>query len=105
MDALKLRRLRHNEEGYLLLENLVTLMVILSVLVITYPMIVDWLVIREQRKADVELSRVLYESSVNWPDSRKTDRDYKIQAGEYSLIVEQNRQSMGVEIHAIHFSE
>lgn len=102
---MKLRGLRHNEEGYLLLENLVTLMVILSVLVITYPIIVDWLVVREQRKADVELSRVLYESSVNWPDSRKTDRDYKIKSGGHSLMVEQNQQSMGVEIHAIHLSE
>lgn len=102
---MKLRELQHNEEGYLLIENLVTLLVILSVLVITYPLVVDWLVFRENRKHDVEVSRVLYESSINWPHSEETDRNYRISSTNQSIIVEQNIQSMEVKIHAFQFSE
>lgn len=105
MDALKLQGLRRNEDGYLLLENLVTLMVILTILVITYPLIVDWLIIREQAQQDVELSRVLYESSVNWPATGKDERGYKIGTSNNLLVVEHNHRSMEVEIHAVKFTK
>ena len=102
---MKLQELRRNEAGYLLLENLVTLMVILSIIVITYPLIVDWLITREHAQQDVELSRVLYESSVNWPDKSKDERGYKIKTSNHSLVVEHNQRSMEVEIHAVKFTK
>ena len=105
MDALKLPELRRNEEGYLLLENLVTLMVILTILVITYPLIVDWLILREHAQQDVELSRVLYESSVNWPAKGQDDRGYIIKTSNNLLVVEHNHRSMEVEIHAVKFEK
>lgn len=102
---MKLQGLRRNEDGYLLLENLVTLLVILAILVLTYPLIVDWLIMREDAQQDVELSRVLYESSVNWPANGKDERGYKIRTSSNLLVVEHNHRNMEVEIHGIKFSE
>ena len=102
---MKLQGLRRNEDGYLLLENLVTLLVILAILVLTYPLIVDWLIMREDAQQDVELSRVLYESSVNWPAKIKAERGSKIRTSSNLLVVEHNHRNMEVEIHGIKFSE
>ncbi len=102
---MKLENQLQDEKGYLLIENLVTLSVILTILVILYPLIVQWLVIREEAKQSVENSRVLYESSVLWPAELQEREGYTIESTDHSIFVKYDDVRVGVDIYAVHFSE
>lgn len=102
---MKLENQLQDEKGYLLIENLVTLSVILTILVILYPLIVQWLVIREEAKQSVENSRVLYESSVLWPAELQEREGYTIESTDHSIFVKYDDVRVGVDIYAVQFSE
>lgn len=102
---MKLENQLQDEKGYLLIENLVTLSVILTILVILYPLIVQWLIIREEAKQSVENSRVLYESSVLWPAELQEREGYTIESTDHSIFVKYDDVRVGVDIYAVQFSE
>ena len=102
---MKLENQLQDEKGYLLIENLITLSVILTILVILYPLIVQWLVIREEAKQSIENSRVLYESSVLWPTEIQEREGYTIESTDYSIFVKYHDVRVGVDIYAMQFSE
>ncbi len=101
MVVLKLQKLRINERGYLLLESLVTLAMIASILLLLYPLIVDWLVLREHEKEHVEDMRGLYEHSMQWPQFKDTEAPYLVETTDTSLTIFKNKQAMGVEIYEV----
>lgn len=93
-----LKRLR-NEKGYLLLENVVTLTIITVLLLVIYPLIAEWFVVRENSKEEVELSRVLYEASYEWPNYKLENSNVKVKSSSASLFVESQNQNIGVEVY------
>ena len=100
---MKLRKLIDRENGYLLLENLITLMVIMSLLVILYPLITNWIIIRKEAKHEVEMSRVLYEMSTNWPTYSETDYPFTIKTSDRTISVHYLDLKVGVEIYEANF--
>lgn len=100
-----LRRIKTSEEGFLLLENLVTLSIIVTILIVLYPLLVDWLVLRENEIEKVEQARTLYETSMNWPEMKQEhlNKSYNIQSTSNSLTITGNKQKMGVSIYEVHF--
>lgn len=105
MLVLKLKKEIRAEEGYLLLENLVTLTVLMAILIMLYPLIVDWLVARDEAKSEVELSRVLYETTTNWPDYLETGYPFKIKSSEDSVSIQSPQKVIEVKIIEAKFEE
>jgi len=99
------KKLQTNEEGYLLLESLVTLSVILAILLILYPLLVDWLVLRDNEKQVVEQTRVLYESSMTWSQASDEENieNYRVTSTPTSLKVSHNNRNYEVEIYEVNF--
>lgn len=102
---MELRRIKANEEGFLLFESLVTLSIIVTILIVLYPLLVDWLVLRETEIKTVEQARTLYELSMEWPEYNQEyiSKSYKIQSTTNSLMVTGNNQKIGVNIYEVHF--
>jgi hypothetical protein len=50
----------------MLLESLITLTVIASIILLSFPLMTDWLILRNNEKDLVEHNRLLYETSMNW---------------------------------------
>lgn len=106
MVVLRLIKSKINEEkGYLLLESLVTLSVIVTILLVLYPLIVDWLVLRETEKAEVEHARIFYEASMQWPEElpNSNGKDYSIQMTDSNLTISKNNKKIGVDIYEVEF--
>lgn len=87
MVVLRYKKLGPNEEGYLLLESLLTLVILMAVVTILCPLAVNWLSKHQAAKSFVEENRKLYESS-----AMLNTNDIKQQgAGEYKLLIEKHR--------------
>jgi len=99
------KKFQTNEKGYLLLESLVTLSVILALLLIIYPLLVDWLVLRDNEKQTVEQTRVLYETSMTWSQAPYTENieNYRVTGTPTSLTVSHNNRNFEVEIYEVNF--
>lgn len=91
-----------NEKGFLLIESLVGLSILSLLILVLYPLIVDWLLLVETEKEKVEISRVLYEASFSWSDAT-TDKTYRIQQNNQSLTVSDPKNKVGVSIYETHF--
>lgn len=94
-----------NEEGYLLLESLVTLSMLVAIILGLYPLIIDWLVLRDTERALAEHTRILYEESIKW-QSEAVTRNYEgyyIQTSPNSLKITKNNQTIGVDIYEATF--
>lgn len=59
------------EEGFVLLESLISLSLITSVLILLLSSVVHMNSFRETEKADVELYRILYDTSLTWGKNNK----------------------------------
>jgi hypothetical protein len=104
--ALRLIKSKITEEkGYLLLESLVTLSMILAIILILYPLIVDWLVLRETEKENVEHARILYEASMQWPEQLpgRGVENYAVYVSDSSLTISKNNKTIGVDIYEVKF--
>ena len=105
MHDLKLRKLSDSENGYLLLENLITLIVIMTLLVILYPLITNWIIIRKEAKHELEMSRVLYEISTNWPIYLETDYPFTIKNSDSAISIHYLDLKVGVEIYGSNYQQ
>lgn len=94
-----------DENGYLLMESLVTLSMILTIILIIYPLITDWLLLREAEKEKVEYARILYEESMQWPETLITSegKNYTVQVTDSNLKIFKQNQTIGVDIYEIEF--
>jgi len=99
------KKLQTNEKGYLLLESLITLSVILAILLLLYPLLVDWLVLRDNEKQIVEQTRVLYESSMTWSQApyEENIENYSVTKTPTALTVSHNNRNFEVEIYEVNF--
>jgi len=99
---------KESEKGFLLLESLITLGMIASISLILYPIIVRWMIIRQEAKDEIELNRVFYEASIDWNTNHsveKEDQVYTIQSNENKLSVKKEKQSIEVYLYDYEFEE
>lgn len=85
---------RTNEEGFVLLESLISLVILVMVLIVTLPFIVDLLSFRNKQKENVELARVVYEVSFLW---RENVEEQQWQSGENTYTVYVDSSSIQVK--------
>ena len=99
---------KESEQGFLLLESLVTLGMIASISLIIYPMIVRWMIIRQEAKEEVELNRVFYEASFDWNTTQTLEKKYKtftIQSKKNKLSVKNKNQKIEVYLYGYEFEK
>ena len=103
-----LKYAKESEQGFLLLESLVTLGMIASISLIIYPMIVRWMIIRQEAKEEVELNRVFYEASFDWNTTQTLEKKYKtftIQSKKNKLSVKNKNQKIEVYLYGYEFEK
>ena len=100
---------KNSEDGYLLLETLTTLGVITSIIFIIFPIVVNWMMIRNDSKNEVEMHRVFYEESIEWnektPQNRKYNNTYQIESDVNTLRVSTDNQAIEVKVYEYEFQE
>lgn len=62
--VLKLKKDKPTENGFFLLESLLTLLILMTVLLFLNPLTIDWLLTRQEAKESLETNRRLYEQSM-----------------------------------------
>lgn len=102
MDDLTLKKNLINEKGYLLIESLVGLSILSVLILFLFPILVDWLLLVEAEKEQVEMSRALYELSFEWPNA-STDKSYTIKQNKHSFILSDQKNKVDVYIYETHF--
>lgn len=78
---MKYKNLARKEAGYLLVESLFTLIILMAVILLVYPLAVSWLATYREAKLLVEENRVLYEESFTLNDEyskHKVDEKYSV---------------------------
>lgn len=94
---MRYRNLVKEEEGYLLLESLLTLTILMVVLVFMSPLTVNWLSKHREAKCLVEESRELYEHSIilnNHRPKRQESEKYTVEMDKNRLRIKET----GVEV-------
>lgn len=77
---------RKDEAGYLLLESLITLMIVMVIIFSLMPLLTDWLVRHSQAKIAVEESRQLYEASME-RNNRSIKGHLTTQESELEVVI------------------
>lgn len=100
---------KNNEGGYLLIESLTTLGVITAIIFIVFPIVVNWLIVRNDSKREVEMHRVFYEESSSWdvktPQNKKYNHTYQIESDEDTLRVSTSSQIIEVKVYEYEFKK
>lgn len=99
---------KKSEQGFLLLESLVTLGMIASISLLIYPMIARWILIRKEAKDEIELNRIFYEASMEWNTTQSLDENYKgyvIQSNKNKLSIKKENQKVEVYLYDYEFEE
>lgn len=92
------------EDGFLLLESLATLTIVLTVILLLNPLVIDWLSSRQTAKELVEENRLIYESSmgINGDYSKNVeDENYSVTNGKNKIRLKE--KGTGVFIYEIYF--
>lgn len=79
---MKYKKSLAKEEGYLLLESLLTITILITITIALCPLIINWLSNHQEAKSLVEENRQLYESSIilnNQLPHQQTNERYTIQ--------------------------
>lgn len=63
---MKFEKNKTNQKGYLLLESLLTLFVLLGAILLLNPLLRTWFVQKNYEQHRVEENKILYEESFNW---------------------------------------
>lgn len=92
------------EDGFLLLESLATLAILMTVILMLNPLVVDWLSSRQRAKELVEQNRLIYESSMEI----NSDQLKNLSDENYSVMIDNNKIRLketgtGVFIYESHF--
>lgn len=74
-----------NDEGYLLLDSLLTLVILMGIVLFMFPLIVDWLAIHREASSLVEESRQVYEESMQ--EKSRQPNKIKSQSKEVEVII------------------
>lgn len=94
------------EEGYLLLESIVTLTIITTILIVIYPLMIEWLVLEKSRAIEVELARAVYQESFEWPDNKITNLNkFNWSIDKNRLSANDNNQQIEVVIYEVYFEK
>lgn len=66
MDDLRFEKNKTDQKGYLLLESLLTLFVLLGAILLLNPLLRTWFTQKNYEQQRVEENKILYEESFNW---------------------------------------
>ncbi len=98
---------RNNEAGFLLLDSLVTLNIIMVVILLLTPLMTDWLVDYSQAKELVEQNRLLYENTMEQNNQPITDQlDQLIERSVTPTTKQPSKtqeKGAGIAVYEIHF--
>lgn len=83
---MKYKNLIRKEDGYLLLDSLLTLTILMAVITLLSPLTVDWLARHREAKGLVEVSRQLYEGSIMLNSHQPKQQG----AEEYTVEIDRN---------------
>ena len=102
MGDLTLKKILRDEKGYLLIESLIGLTILSILILVLYPLLVDWILLVEAEKEQVEIARVMYELSFDWPNGSERI-GYTTQQNQKALILTDEKNTMDVSIYEFHF--
>lgn len=93
-----------SEDGFLLIESLATLTIVMTVILMLNPLVIDWLSSRHRAKELVEENRLVYESSMEINKNKLE----KLSNENFSIIIDENKIKLketgtGVFIYESHF--
>lgn len=94
MAVLRYKKLSEEEDGYLLLESLLTLIILMAVSISLCPLAVSWLEKHQESKNSLEECRQLYESSIilNNEQAKQPEDDRNIiQSDKYGIRIKDSR--------------
>lgn len=77
----------------------------MTLLVILYPLITNWIIIRKEAKHELEMSRVLYETSTNWLTYLETDYPFTIKTSDRAISIYYLDLKVGVEIYEANYQQ
>lgn len=89
------------EEGYLLAESLLTLTVLMTIILMIFPLVVDWIGNHREAKNAVEESRVIYEDSMTLKNNQSNHLNYSIEKDKNYIRIKQAETE--VEIYEVIF--
>lgn len=99
-----------DEQGFVLLESLISLTILVGILMVTLPFVVDLLEFRYREKEKLELSRVAYDYSFIWDGDtseqtwRSGEKTYSIAFNPMSIQVKEgDRDEKQLEILQVEF--
>lgn len=97
----------NKESGYLLLESLITLLLVVILIFTLYPLLADWLALRQNEKDRVEQNRILYEYSYIWEGRNEGDSTregtYEVYFDDSTLKVTGEKEEVGVTFYEAEF--
>lgn len=115
VDGLRLEKhlkKRADAEGYILLESLVSLSILTISLIVILPLTIELLAFRKDEKQQVEMNRVLYDSSIVWDGSVQKAEwtsagwDYTIHFDNQSIhVLEESGSEKKIEIVSFKFQK
>lgn len=82
-----------DQNGFVLLESLVSLGILAIVLTVMLPFLVDLLAFRKEEKQQVEMNRVLYDSSQLWEGSAQQSEWV---SGKWSYTINFDGESISI---------
>lgn len=100
------KKSKPKEEGYLLLESLLTIMIVMVILTTLCPLIINWLSQYQENKNLVEQNRLLYEHSIflnTEPPKWSEDTDYTIGIDKHLMKIKETGTE--VVIYESHFKK
>lgn len=94
---MKYKKLVREEDGYLLLESLLTLTILMVVIFFLSPLTINWLSKYQEAKCLVEQSRQLYESSIilnHHQPRQQGDEEYLVEIDRNHIRIKET----GIEV-------
>lgn len=101
------------EEGFVLLESLVSLSILVLFVGVVLPFFVELFYIRNQAKGQVESTRFLYESAVFWERDQEKEESYdsngiqvkSLQDSDSITIIWEGKEHISTKIQSIEWIE
>lgn len=102
---MKYEKSKSQEEGFFLLESLVTLSILMLIILSVSPLIMDWLTLHQEAKESLEDSRLIYERSMELKNSIRTslNQENQMMMSDHSIEIRGNKR--GVSIDEIKFNQ
>lgn len=102
---MKYEKFKLKEEGFFLLESLVTLSILMFLILSISPLMLDWLTLHQEAKESLEANRLIYEKSMEIKNSARTSLipEEKMLISNHRIEIREKERS--VWIYEIRFDQ